>query len=92
MNDDQNNNVIWIYSKFATFGIKEHLRIVEGLQAKINGTTWQICECSKDRDRIKRNEDKYYLTNTKRNHLSFHQTIESAKRMALQGGFKYIRK
>lgn len=90
MKKKQQNDVLWIYTRFTTFGIKEKPKVVEGLQAKINGKTWQICECNKGSDRTKYGHEKYYLTNTKRDHLSFHQTIESAKSMANKGGYDNI--
>ena len=88
MSDD--NNVFWDLSVFPTFGIKGNQTNVEGLSTNINGVMWYICPV-KEQYKVRHGynvNEKYYLTNDKRNHLSFHKTIDEAKKMALSGGFK----
>ena len=61
--------------------------MIEGLQASIKGITWQICEVRNNRTTNHGTyNDKYYLTNTKRTHLSFHKNIPAAIEMARSGG------
>lgn len=83
-------NTFWDLSEFTTFGIKGSCTKVEGLTTTINGVKWFICPV-KEKNRARHGyniNEKYYLTNDKRDHLSFHKTINEAKKMAFAGGFK----
>ena len=76
--------LFWRVGKFRTFGIKEAPIYVNGLTAKAKGITWQITAVRpNDNKRHGMNvNEKYYLTNDKRSHLSFHKSIDEAQQRA----------
>ena len=92
--DNAHKHIIWEIASIRQFGPSESSIIVQGLKAKINGLEWHICRSKPTRKNgsIHNPNEKYYLTNIKRTHLSFHPSIDAAQRMAYQGGFNYVRK
>jgi len=76
--------LFWRVGRFRTFGIKEAPIYVNGITAKAKGITWQITAVRpNDNKRHGMNvNEKYYLTNDKRSHLSFHKSIDEAQKRA----------